>query len=63
MASRTPESGVDDGDLADGDLADGEYVDGEYVDGEFVDGGYPVRPFWARTSTLVVFVVVLFLVS
>jgi Mce-associated membrane protein len=28
-----------------------------------LDGGYRVRPFWARTSTLVVFVVVLFVLS
>jgi Mce-associated membrane protein len=32
-------------------------------DDEYEDDGYAVRPFWARTSTLVVFVVVLFLVS
>jgi Mce-associated membrane protein len=33
-------------------------LDDEYDDGEFL-----VRPFWARTSTLVVFVVVLFVLS
>jgi len=32
-------------------------------DGDLVHGEYRVRPFWARTSTLVVFVVVLFVLS
>jgi Mce-associated membrane protein len=40
---------------------DGE--DGELEDDESDDGELRVRPFWARTSTLVVFVVVLFVLS
>jgi len=36
---------------------------GEFDEIDGLDGEYGVRPFWARTSTLVVFVVVLFVLS
>jgi Mce-associated membrane protein len=42
---------------------DGVDDTGEFDEFDGLDGEYEVRPFWARTSTLVVFVVVLFVSS
>ncbi len=51
---------VEDGSGRSGDVDDGfESEDDSFYD----DGEYRGRPFWARTSTLVVFVVVLFVLS
>jgi len=58
-----PASFGESGDLDEPDQYDEPDQDGDLQDLQDPDGEYRVRPFWARTTTLVVFVVVLFVVS